>query len=384
MRRTDRSRHIHLLLSLFLLMLFSSPTAQLSYGQAPTGEANGASNFPSISADGRYVAFESVANNLVEGDTNGFTDIFVHDRKTGTTTLVSKGFDGIPANNQSVRPSISADGLYVAFFSYASNLVVGDTNDVSDVFVYSMQTGTTSRASIADDGSQADGASSIHGAPVGYANVISVDGRYVVFTSSATNLVPGGTNGSAGVFVHDMQTGQTLLVSVAYDGTPASDSGDGSISGDGRLVVFSSLDIHVVPNDSNQTGDVFLRDIQTNQTERISVASDSSQANGGSAFPAISADGRYVAFQSGASNLSDDDTNNRSDVFVRDRQTNQTHRISTALDLNAYSASGNPAISADGRFVAYYSSENPLVNPDPDSGIFVYDQENGGTTRVSV
>ena len=143
----------------------------------------------SISADGRYVAFISDASNLVPGDTNGVTDIFVYDRQTGTIERVSVAADGTQGNGGSCQPSISADGRYVAFSSYASNLVPGDTNGISDVFVYDRQTDTIERVSVAADGTQGN---SYSWQPAS----ISADGRYVAFSSFASNLVPGDTNGN--------------------------------------------------------------------------------------------------------------------------------------------------------------------------------------------
>ena len=148
-------------------------------------QSNNSSYNPSISANGRYVAFESEATNLVRGDTNNFRDIFVHDRQTGQTTRVSVASDGTQANGHSYDPSISADGRYVAFASLANNLVSGDTNDQQDIFVHDRQTGQTTRVSVASDGTQASGHS--------FNPSISADGRYVAFVSSASNLVGGDT-----------------------------------------------------------------------------------------------------------------------------------------------------------------------------------------------
>ena len=185
----------------------------------------------SISADGRYVAFYSAASNLVPGDTNGTCDIFVYDRQTDTIERVSVAADGTQGNGQSTGPSISADGRYVAFYSAASNLVPGDTNGMSDIFVYDRQTDTIERVSLAADGTQGNGSS------VGRS--ISADGRYVAFYSIASNLVPGDTNGTCDIFVYDRQTDTIQRVSVAADGTQGNDnSADSSISADGRYVAF--------------------------------------------------------------------------------------------------------------------------------------------------
>ncbi|NLF49567.1 MAG: hypothetical protein GX577_00375, partial [Leptolinea sp.] len=161
----------------------------------------GYSQYPSISADGRYVAFHSPAMNLVTGDMNGFTDVFVHDRTTGATTLLSVASDGTQGTGESMYPSISADGRYVAFHSDASSLVTGDTNSRHDIFVHDRITGITTRVSVASDGTQGNNYSSDLS--------ISADGRYVVFQSAASNLVSGDTNSADDVFVHDLTTGTT-------------------------------------------------------------------------------------------------------------------------------------------------------------------------------
>jgi Tol biopolymer transport system component len=166
-------------------------------------QTNGGSGLPSISPDGRYVAYESAATNLVSGDTNGFGDVFVTDRLTGSTTRVSVDNTGNEGNQGGGGPSISADGRYVAFTSDSTNLVEEDTNYSSDIFVHDRQTGLTTRVSVDDAGNQGDGASMTTGG-----SSISADGRYIAFYSLATNLVAGDTNGAMDVFVHDRQTGR--------------------------------------------------------------------------------------------------------------------------------------------------------------------------------
>jgi len=357
-------------------------------------QGNDKSSYPTISADGRYVAFASIASNLVSGDTNNFcwngsggydancSDIFVHDRQTGSTARVSLASDGSQGNESSGGPSISADGRYVAFSSTASNLVSGDTNGDVDIFVHDRQTGVTKRVSLASDGSQGNSGSF---AP----STISADGRYVAFYSGASNLVSGDTNGYSDVFVHDRQTGSTARVSLASDGSQGNDgSWSPSISADGRYVAFVSNASNLVSGDTNENWEVFVHDRQTGSTQRVSVASDGSQGNSVSEFPSISAYGRYVVFVSNASNLVSGDTNENWDVFVHDRQTDSTERVSVASD----GSQGNnicyspPTISADGRYVAFSSVASNLVSGDTNStdDIFVRDRQNGSTERVSV
>jgi len=279
-------------------------------------QGNGFSFCPSVSADGRYVAFESNATNLVEGGTNGYENIFVHDRVTELTTLVSVASDGTQGDYSSVIPSISADGRYVAFFSWATNLVAGDTNGFEDIFVHDRVTGKTTRVSVASDGTQGN---SISSSPS-----ISADGRYVAFDSVSTNRVVGDTNGSCDIFVHDRVTVETTRVSVASDGTEGNDSSGlymgTTISEDGRYVAFYSDASNLVLGDTNGYGDIFVHDRVTGDTTRVSVASDETQGDGDSRCPSISADGRYVAFDSYASNLVVGDTNDTTDIFVRDRE----------------------------------------------------------------
>jgi Tol biopolymer transport system component len=278
-------------------------------------QANGAgSQEAAISADGRYVAFDSYATNLVPGDTNHPGDVFVHDRQTGATELVSVDSSGNQGNGGgSYRPAISADGRYVAFDSYAADLVPGDTNGSNDVFVHDRQTGTTERVNVDSAGNQGDGGDSQGAA-------ISADGRFVAFQSGATNLVPGDTNGNFDVFVHDRQTGATELVSVDSAGNQGGGHSYGAaISADGRYVAFESEASNLVPGDTNGSNDVFVHDRQTGVTELVSVGISGSLGDGASNNAAISTDGRYVAFESGATNLVPGDTNGNFDVFVRDR-----------------------------------------------------------------
>ncbi|MCI0476942.1 MAG: hypothetical protein L0Y55_11885, partial [Anaerolineales bacterium] len=244
-----------------------------------------------ISGDGRYVAFATSANNLISGDTNGVGDVFVHDRQTGQTTRVSVSSGGTQATVHCEAPDISADGRYVAFQSAAVELVLSDTNSHKDIFVRDRQTGNTTRVSVSSLGTQANG---------GSANpALSADGRFVAFSSYAANLVVFDLNAHTDIFVHDRQTGETTLVSVASDGTQGNwDSLVPMISGDGRYVTFYSQATNLVPNDTNGSGDIFLHDRQTGQTTRVSVASDGTQGNfGADTRHAISADGRYIAFE---------------------------------------------------------------------------------------
>ncbi len=335
----------------------------------------------SISPDGRYVAFQSYATNLVANDTNLRYDIFVHDRQTAQTTRVSVSSEGVQGNSHSEWPSISSDGRYVAFQSWASNLVPNDTNDANDIFVHDRQTGQTTRVSVDSAGVQGNYHS--------YYPSISSDGRYVTFQSFASNLVANDTNRMSDIFVHDRQTAQTTRVSVSSEGVQGNHhSYNPSISSDGRYLAFDSYASNLVPNDTNGgIGDVFVHDRETGQTTIVSVDSAGMQGNLWSSYPSISSDGRYVAFQCYASNLVPNDTNGTMDILVHDRETGQTTRVSVNSEgVQGNDYSGFPSISPDGRYVAFESIASNLVPNDTngDCDIFVHDRQTGQTTRVSV
>jgi len=216
-------------------------------------EGDNHSGNPSISPDGRFVAFHSEATNLVTGDTNNCWDIFVHDRTTGSTTRVSVDSSGKQGNSWSQFPSISLDGRFVAFQSDATNLVTGDTNNCWDIFVHDRTTGKTTRASVDSNGKQGSHAS-------GWAS-ISPDGRFVALWSISPNLVRGDTNGTTDIFVHDRSTGRTTRVSVDSTGKESNDqsgSGGVTISGDGQTVAFESGATNLVGGDTNGQRDVFV------------------------------------------------------------------------------------------------------------------------------
>ena len=334
---------------------------------------------PSISADGRYVAFASRATNLVPSDTNGYADVFVRDRQIGLTSLVSVDSQGVQGNGDSVFPSISSDGRYVAFSSSATNLVVPDMNGTQDIFVRDRQTGQTSLVSLASSGAQGNGFS-LH-------PCISGDGRYVAFDSIASNLVPGETLGVSDVFVRDVQSGQTIRASVTSAGAEANaPSVFPSISADGGHVAFRSYatNLTLIP-DTNIHSDVFVHDLQTGQTSCVSVQPGGSTGDLGSSFSSISADGRFVAFTSFATNLVAGDANGCSDIFVRDRRTGETSRVS--IDSAGAEADGSndaPSISADGRMVAFSSLATDLVAGDTNGNrdVLVHDRDSTSFTSL--
>lgn len=321
-----------------------------------------------LSADGRYVAFASAATNLVPGDSNNASDIFVHDRQTGRTERVSVDSNGVQANFDSARPSLSADGRFVAFESAASNLAPGDARGGADVFVHDRQSGRTERVSV-DLSGTANIYESNHAA-------ISADGRYVGFATSYYSA-----EGRVNVWLRDRDTGATELISVDSDGAPVNQFSDWpSVSANGRYVAFQSASSELVPGGGNGFVGIFVRDRQTGHTELASGGSNGAQANGPSWNASISADGRHVAFESLASNLVAGDRNDRYDIFVRDRQTGRTERVSVATSgAPANGHSFRPSISATGRYVAFDSVASNLAAHDfnHDSDVFVHVRDLG-------
>jgi Tol biopolymer transport system component len=353
-----------------------------------------------MSANGRFVAFSTFATNLAS-DTQLFNlqDIFLRDRVAGSTEVVSLNSNRVQSDGISIEPSVSADGRFVAFTSDATNLVPGDTNqcfynlldetfqpgDCPDVFVRDRVTGVTERVSVASNGQQGNDES---GVPM-----ISADGRYVFFISRASNFYPGDRPVSAELFMHDRQTGTTERIL-----DPAA-LGDYAITPDARYIAYLG------------TGSggyaVFVYDRQTRTNELVSVPLSGKRLDGQSISPAISDDGRYVAFSSYATVLVSGDTNRKADVFVRDRVARTTERVSVSSlgtqangDSHSYPFPNSVAISADGRFVTFGSSASNLVpgdtntcsvqfyysftNPGQCPDIFVRDRRERTTTRVSV
>ncbi len=321
-------------------------------------QANGLSENPDISTDGRFVVFDSLAQNLVNGDSNNFRDIFLHDQDNGETVLVSLTHDGQSANGSSYNPAISGNGRFVAFDSLAQNLVSNDTNQVGNVFVRDMQGGTMALVSAGLNGQPPNGNS--------YAPDISEDGRFVTFYSSATNLVAGDSIANFDVFLHDRETGQTICLSRTANGDQAlGDSYEPTISANGRYVAYLSDAGNLVSGDDNDNFDIFLYDRLTGYTRLISRAPDGSVGDDGSFISSLSADGRYIAFFSAATNLVPGDQNGAWDAFVRDVFQQQTWLLSQ----NQQGASGNGnssfvSISGDGLLAAFDSLANDLVPED--------------------
>ncbi|MGE3181918.1 MAG: TolB family protein [Phycisphaerae bacterium] len=350
-----------------------SPTFERLSVSASGAQANLESEDPSVSDNGNRVAFQSAASNLVPSDmpddivpdTNSATDIFVVDRSAGTIRRVNLTSAGVQATVPSLRPKISGDGNFVAFQSFADIFATDDNNSTSDIFVVELATGDIELVSRNSDGDVGTGGS--------VDAAISGDGRLVAFASIAPNLVANDTNGVADIFVRDREAGTTVRASVHSDGTEADfSSSSPAISRDGRYVVFASIATNLVDNDTNGASDltagedIFVHDLQTSETIRVSVSTGGAQSDGRCQRPAIGgADGELIAFVSAATSLVPlQDFDGFDDVYVHNRLTNETSLVSLneAGNLSGNGASRNPAISSDGLFIAFDSTATDLTS----------------------
>jgi len=360
---------------------------------ATGGQENGGSWWPSISNDGRFVAWHSWAENLVPGDTNFVFDVYIRDRVFGLNHLVSLSTTGQLGDEQSVYPMISGDGLHVAFCSAADNLVPGVGNGVQQIYARDWQTGVTELVSVSPEGDPAD---ALCDRPA-----MSGDGRYVVYQSTATNL-NAHASATLAIYLRDRLAGTTTCLSVS----PAGDMANGvsfaaNITPDGRYVAFGSWATNLGPTVTTNVSNIYLLDRQspppgTNGTfEIVSLANGLSGAQGNGdargGRPALSANGRYVAFSSQASNLVDGDTNATDDVFLRDRNTGLTERVSVATgDSEGNGASGADsyflAVSDNGRYVTFDSLATNFVANDLNAtwDVFQRDRVDATTTCLTV
>jgi len=344
-------------------------------------QANDSSGWPSISSDGRYVAFESGATNLTPADLLPDTDVYVRDLVTHTTTLVSRASSvaGAKAAGDSLLPSISSDGRYVGFESSAPNLSPADNDSVSDIFVRDLSSHTTTLAS------RAGGVAGTKGNGDSTSPSLSDDGRHVAFTSTATNLSPSDGDPGFDIFVRDVGNGATTLVSRA-DGAGAKGNAESvlaSISRDGRAVAFQSRASNLTPDDGDGIGDVFVRDMIADTTTLVNRAGGATGAKGnnGAGAASISADGRFVSFISAATNLTADEFDEdfrHADVYRRDLAAHTTtlvSRASGATGVRGNDESPRAAISAGGGHVAFESRATNLNAVDLDPGLDVYLRE---------
>jgi len=296
-----------------------------------------------------------------------------------SSALVSVAVGGGTGDSGSYDAVITPDGHYVAFVSDATNLVAGDTNLVRDVFRRDLLTNQTVRVSVSTAGLQADGAS--------FAPSVSADGRYVASSSDATNLVTGDTNAAHDIFVRDLVGNTTMRASATSTGVQGNGASfSAAISGDGRFVAFSSDATNLVTGDTNLVRDIFVRNLGSNTTTRVSVSSAGKQGNGACYSPALNGDGRCVAFTSDATTLVTGDANAVRDVFLRDQTASTTTRVSVPATGQSNGISYSPALSTDGRYVAYSSSASNLVAGDTNGvpDIFRYDRTLSQTKCVSL
>jgi Tol biopolymer transport system component len=346
-------------------VITSALVSKSDAGSAGNRDSQSSGFPPGITGDGRLVAFSSLANNLVPGDTNGQEDVFVFDRDAQSIELISRGTNG-PANGGSTLPKISADGRYVVFQSTASNLVDDDGNGFSDIFLYDRAEQRMVRVSAAPDGGPANGNSITPN--------ISADGRVVAFASRATNLVATPTTGTfEQIFVTEWSAPHTELASVNAAHAPGNAvSFLPALNRDGSQVAFKSEAFNLVPNDTNGVPDVFVRDRSNDTTQRVSVDDFGNQSNGLSGGPGISGDGRFIAFVSFASNLVPEDGNGQSDAFVYDRIRGRIARVSVGMhgeDPNDGVTDFPLTISLDGRWIGFASAATNLVPNDVNSEV---------------
>lgn len=337
------------------------------------------SEVPAVTADGRYVTFSSAADNLVPGDTDFAEDAFIRDRTTGTTERVSVATDGTQPHYASLRAKPSADGRYVVFDSFAPNLVAGDTNGLTDVFLRDRQARTTVRVSLGAGGSQAGGSS--------WGAAMSPDGRFIAYTSDAADLVPGDTNGYADVFLLDRQTGTVKLVSTSGAGAQGNGvSENPQISADGRYVAFESGATDLVPGDTDNAMDVFVKDTTTGAVQLVSVTKagkefESGGSTGDGTDMSMSADGRYVTFVGQTTNVV-------AQLYVRDRTAATTTLVSTATGTGGKPgnyATFSGSISPDGHYAAFNTgSTNIVAGAPPYFNTYVRDLTAGTTTLASL
>ncbi|HRQ73481.1 MAG TPA: GC-type dockerin domain-anchored protein [Phycisphaerales bacterium] len=328
------------------------------------------SNDPSVTPDGAYLVFASGANNLVPGDTNNATDIFVRDMATGAVDRVSVSSAGGQTNDVSGEASISDDGRFVAFYSVATNLVPDDTNGYWDIFVHDRATGETTRVNLGPDGAQGNGHSRYPS--------ISGDGRFIAYRSSATNLVPGGST-AGHVFVFDRIAGETSIVSRSSDGEPGDAPSDTpSVSYDGRYIAFHSHATNLVPDDTNGRRDVFVRDTVLGTTVRASLPVGGENDDRAGEYPRITGSGRFVAYESVRS------TNRQARLYDALLGTSTIESL-TVTGAPAGNGCQTPQASEDGRYVVYTSASDNIVYGDTNvkRDIFVRDRWAAVNYRVS-
>lgn len=341
-----------------------------------------------VSQDGRITVFATNYDMLVSGDTSGYPDVFAYDRVTKQTELISRGPDGKPGNNSSHRPSVSPDGRYVAFTSLAKNLLADPSMTAcsgipcTNIFVYDRVTKKQTLANLTTGGQRmgVEERMSFEFGPI-----LSRDGKSVVFSTDHP-IEPSDTNNNLDVAVRDLAAGVTRIASTNSAGhVVASGNNEATISYDGRYVVFAAFS-PLVPEDTNETYDVYRRDLQTGEIMLISKTASGGIANRASNQAVISGDGQFVAYISRATNIVPGDTNENNDVFVYNVKTGTTQRVNvTSRGNQAAGETYYPDISYDGRYVVYGSLARNLVPADSNDAldIFLYDRGANLTRRIN-
>ncbi len=344
---------------------------------------NGDSYEGQVTPNGRYVVFDTRASNLGVNFTASDFQIVLRDRKEGTNFLVSHGAAGEAGNGDSWDPCISANGRWIVFYSSADNLVTGDLDGTDDLFLYDRVTDQTTMLPLTSAGDPVNGRSQIYGAS------LTPNGRSLVFFSQATDLLPAADNGSDQVFMMDLKKGTVTLLSA--DGAGVQGNGASrypSISPNGKWVAFESIASNLVAGDANGSRDAFVRDMRHGTIARASVSSGGVEGNNHSDEPVVSNNGRYVAFWSYATNFVAADGNGSTDEFLRDMKAGTTIRISEpagggdATGGDCYECCMTPS----GKTIVYYSYATNL-NPDhasPAGGVYLYDVKNGTTTQLDL
>ncbi len=360
----------------------AKPMTMVSVAADETVGTGFGANLHSVSGDGRFVLFSSSSDDVVGGDTNGQLDVFLRDTVTGTTTRVSVQADGTQlASNGTVfgarTAAISDDGHVVAYSHYTD--AFGGSPFTFDAFAKNLETGAVTLVSATAAGTGANQSALITG--------MSGNGRFVTFSSGATNLVTDG-NGVEDVFVKDLVSGALLRVSQSGSTEANGGSSGGALSQDGRFIAFNSTATNLNFSDSDTTSDVLLRDMSSGfGPTLISVDSSQVKGNGASTLQAISDDGRYVLFSSTSTNLVAGDTNGVRNLFLRDTRLGTT----IAVDTSAGGALGNSAVgdsngdlSGDGRYVVFTSTASNLVGGASGQQAYVKDLVTGAIALVSV
>lgn len=354
------------------------------------GNAHQPSDFARVSADGRFVAFSSNATNLAPNDANGRLDVYVRDRQLGTTVLISATAAGFAGNDRSELTDLSEDGRFVVFLSWASDLVPGDSNGFRDVYVrdrdpdgnglFDEANATTIRATLGAGGVQPNEQCT--------GGSISADGRFIAFDSDASNLVAGDVEGRTDVFVRDLSTGAIERVSVAAGGAGGNGySVRAAISRDGGKVAFASAASNLVAGDLNGALDLFLRDLGSDVTTRVSLRDDGGEIAGDSDDYEMSGDANRFVWWSGLDGIVADDTNGRADVFLRDVAAGTTLRLSIAADGSDGDKSAElPRISANGAFVVFQSDSTNLagIETNGTADAFLWEAATGKLRKLSV